>query len=482
MPHKSFDTYEEWDLTPPPIPERSVLFSLEPVGVGTPGVESLTSYIARLASAHAVFPGVLMNKLLKSLAQGNHSHLLHISEGKKTNLLNATGLRARLSVQLLEAVTLRSDLRHLTLLPWSDVFCLPGLVRLTKAWCPHCYEGWRESGETIFDPLLWALQEVTACARHHVPFCQQCPNPACARVQPALCWRSRPGSCAYCQEWLGKPLAALPGREQTLSEAELLRHQWVSRNRGALLALCPTVSLSPPRSRVAFALQGIVGQVTQGNISAFARTINIPQTMVSHWVNGRKLPQIEMLLHICSLLDLSLEALLFQESGSLRPRLRAADEPRVYELRSKWSHVWVSTEQVQQAVEQVLAANDDPPPTLTQVAKRLGQGTSVLYKCHPTACRAISARYKEYAQQRTATRVQHYRVELREAALQLREKGVSPTRGRLEPLLRSPGILRDPKVRQILVEVCREIEEKKDGNLSNELSEISKIDRGGQSF
>jgi hypothetical protein len=37
-------------------------------------------------------------------------------------------------------------------------------------------------------------------------------------------------------------------------------------------------------------------------------------------------------------------------------------------------------------------------------------------------------------------------------------------------------------VRQILVEVCREIEEKKDGDLSNELSEISKIDRGGQSF
>jgi len=477
MPHKSFETYEEWNLTSPPIPERSVLFALEPVGVGTPWVESLTSYIARLAHAHTVFPGVLMNKLLKPLAQGNHAHLLHISEGKKTNLLNATGLRARLSVQLLEAVTLRSDLRHLTLLPWSDVFCLRGLVRTTRAWCPHCYEEWREAGETIFDPLLWALQEVTACTRHHVPFCQQCPNPACARVQPALCWRSRPGFCAYCQQWLGKPLAASPGREQVLSEAELPRHQWVGRNMGALLALCPTRSLSPPRSRVAFALQVVVGQVTQGNISAFARTINIPQTMVSHWVNGRKLPQIEMLLHVCSLLDLSLEALLFQEPSSLRPRLRAADEPRVYELRSKWTHVWVSTEHVQQALEQVLVANDDPPPTLTEVAKRLGQGTPVLYKCHPTACRAISARYKEYAQQRTATRVQRYRVELREAAQQLHEKGVSPTRGRIEPLLRSPGILRDPKVRKLLDEVCHEIEERKDENCPKEFSAISKIGR-----
>lgn len=147
-----------------------------------------------------------------------------------------------------------------------------------------------------------------------------------------------------------------------------------------------------------------------------------------------------------------------------------------------WSHVRVSMEQVRQALEKILTADEDPPPTLTQVAGRLGLGSPVLYKCHPEACYAISARYKEYAQQRTATRVQQYRVELREAARQLYEKGVSPTRGRTEPLLRSPGILRDPKVRQLLVEVCREIEGKKDENLSNQLPEISKIDRGGQSF
>jgi putative transposase len=44
------------------------------------------------------------------------------------------------------------------------------------------------------------------------------------------------------------------------------------------------------------------------------------------------------------------------------------------------------------------------------------------------------------------------------------------------------GILRDPRVRQLLVEVCREIEEKKDGNHSKEFSTISKIDQKGQSL
>ena len=36
MQHKLFETYEAWDLTLPPIPERSIFCSLEPINVGTP--------------------------------------------------------------------------------------------------------------------------------------------------------------------------------------------------------------------------------------------------------------------------------------------------------------------------------------------------------------------------------------------------------------------------------------------------------------
>jgi hypothetical protein len=63
----------------------------------------------------------------------------------------------------------------------------------------------------------------------------------------------------------------------------------------------------------------------------------------------------------------------------------------MYELRSKWTHVRVSLERMRQALEKILAANDDPPPPLTQVAQRLRLGSAVLYKCHPEACYAISA-------------------------------------------------------------------------------------------
>ena len=42
------------DLTPPELPSRSRLYYLEPIGVGTAQVESLTSYLSRLARAHSV--------------------------------------------------------------------------------------------------------------------------------------------------------------------------------------------------------------------------------------------------------------------------------------------------------------------------------------------------------------------------------------------------------------------------------------------
>ncbi len=123
-----------------------------------------------------------------------------------------------------------------------------------------------------------AIQEVTTCVVHQIPLCHQCPNPECARVLPALCWRSRTGYCAYCQRWLGHPPGVSALRDPGMTAAEQGRHRWVSRNVGALLAISPpTVSVPPSRKRLPEALHAIIRQVTQGNISAFARLLHMPQ-------------------------------------------------------------------------------------------------------------------------------------------------------------------------------------------------------------
>lgn len=57
----NFGTTDElWNLEPPNFLPRSRLFHQLPIGVGTPHVESLTSYVSRLAVAHSVPTGTLL--------------------------------------------------------------------------------------------------------------------------------------------------------------------------------------------------------------------------------------------------------------------------------------------------------------------------------------------------------------------------------------------------------------------------------------
>ena len=77
---------EDWSLKPPEIPPRSRLFSLEPVAVGTPYTESLSSYLHRLAQAHCltsqklvmgeIAPLILKDEDKSELLSKNLSHYL----------------------------------------------------------------------------------------------------------------------------------------------------------------------------------------------------------------------------------------------------------------------------------------------------------------------------------------------------------------------------------------------------------------------
>ena len=56
--------FDSWDCRPASVPPRSRLYSLKPIGIGTPFVESLTGYVSRLADAHGVSVGKLVDREL----------------------------------------------------------------------------------------------------------------------------------------------------------------------------------------------------------------------------------------------------------------------------------------------------------------------------------------------------------------------------------------------------------------------------------
>ena len=458
------EEYEAWDLSPLSIPARNTLYALEPIGVGTPWVESLTSYIARLADAHCNFPGVLMEKVVVPLVPGytalEGQHHLFRNDGNKSNLLNATGPRALYAVGALGKLTGRTDLHTLTLLRWAEVLPLRGLIRLTKAWCPACYEDWRLAGKDIYDPLLWVFEEISVCVRHQQPLTMNCPYLDCARPLPALTWRSRPGYCAYCHRWLGKALEAPQLVSSTLKEAELVWQCWITQALGMLLAIAPTVSSPPKRQKVSESIIFLVNQIAGGKIAAFARTLGMSSQIVHHWYHGGRIPEIDILLRLCFLLELSPVDLLCSDANTLCPHLRDMSSLQLPALKRRVK-TEIDRESIHQFLEEIVIKNEEPPPSIPEVARRFGfdpHNIYLLYECHRDACSTITARHWAYLRQRREARMQGYREEIRQIALQLQAQSVSLTQKHIAPHMTQPGILRDPKVRELLWEVCRELE------------------------
>lgn len=181
----------QWNLTAEQLPRRSMLYSSAPVGMGTAMGESLTSYLARLAAAHCVYPGILLREMIFPLLveaeiqdDEPEQHPLWRRDGSGSHLISVTGSRAQAALQVLETLTLRTDLSGLSLSALSEVLPLRGLTRSRLAWCPICYEEWQVDGQAMYDPLLWKFREVSLCVRHGVRLQTLCPN--CDRSLPHL--------------------------------------------------------------------------------------------------------------------------------------------------------------------------------------------------------------------------------------------------------------------------------------------------------
>src|SRR6266849_2616205 len=117
---------EWWDCTRPVKPPQSRLHSLEPVGIGTTFVESLSGYIARLADAHAVSVGNLVGRELSALASSalvcpSREQLASDSHGfcGRSYAINGLEDTSKRWVEAVQTGTMRADLRFLTLLPFE---------------------------------------------------------------------------------------------------------------------------------------------------------------------------------------------------------------------------------------------------------------------------------------------------------------------------------------------------------------------------
>jgi transcriptional regulator with XRE-family HTH domain len=446
------EVWEE-ERSAPGSPSR--LYNLKPIGIGTPLVESLTSYVSRLANAHSVLLRTLVtDEILPNL---NRSHLYQESQPvydhlttfwKRSAMLNGTCSTAGNWVNTIEKLTQRNDLRFLTMLTFSNVLSLRELIRPTQAWCPLCYEEWRKTGQVIYQPLIWQLSVIDNCPQHQTPLHLHCPFIDCGRSLSPLAPRYQLGYCTQCDRWLGNPLQ--PETCQTINSYEQEWQIWMGQALGKLLATVPDLPAIPCQERFATIISTHVHRAMEGNFSEFARCVRFHRRTVWEWAKGLQVPRLDALLQICSYFGITPIDLLtgnFHEIAQIKKDI-FGKKPLTERPHRQFRQF--EAEKLRDALEQVLQSEEYPPPSMREVAQRLNYDQSHLRKHFPDLCKAISARYLAYQQGRRLDRFRKMNAQVQHAAEILQEQACSLSERQVGKMIGKRGIFKEEEVRASL--------------------------------
>jgi transcriptional regulator with XRE-family HTH domain len=294
---------ELWRIAPPTLPPRSRLYSLAPMGIGSSQVECVTSYMMRIADAHAVSLGTLIREEICPNLTACPKRLSFAA----LHSLNGSGPCFVQWVEILGSLTARNDLRALTLLPWRGVLASDGSVRRYRAWCPHCYQECRDHESAVYDPLLWMLAPVTVCPRHEIPLLEICPH--CGKRSLPLSARGRCGFCSHCGGWLGTSLPA-PTTDASAPDLESRLH--TARDVGNLLST-GVMQNTPIHSHLGDNVQRVIANWTYGNRLLFCRIAGVNERTLIAWLSVKVLPSFALLIRIARNLKIPLKRLLLDE-------------------------------------------------------------------------------------------------------------------------------------------------------------------------
>ncbi len=386
---------KSWSLLRPLLPPRSQLYSLEPIGIGTELVESLTGYVARLADAHSVSAGDLVGRVLADLTYPKDAIITPTAKAVRVGghgfracnyAPNGVTETAVKWVHALEVATTRQELQYLTLLPLR--YLVPGrLFRRRRAWCALCFEQWRLAGRIVYEPLIWSIEVSANCRLHARSLDHTCSHCACT-LNPLGVF-SRPGYCERCGSWLGISGGGRSRERPGPPTGE--DGAWISTQVGDLLAMLPFID--PVGAREAFrkSLAVYLDQLTAGNVAAMAEYIRCPPSILRNWLAGTTVPTLENLLRTCRSLNISLMSLVAL-TGPSPANVDAARET-IARAGSRSVSRYQKKSDIRQALEKAL--HDTVPRSLSDVARRMGYAdTERLYQADRDLCHKIAAQYR----------------------------------------------------------------------------------------
>lgn len=402
----------DWKSPPPLLPPRSRLYCLEPIGLGTPMVESLSGYVARLAEAHSTSTALLFGWELaphlqiptvqKKLFGSPKSRILATSFRSVSGAMNGIGVTAQRWIDALEATTMRRDLSPLTMTVWSEVFSHRHLLHRTHAWCAACYEEQRSSSRAVYDLLLWKLKIITACITHRRKLRFNCNH--CGSHVYHLASHSRPGHCSNCRKWLGVKPSSYILRSERLSNDELERGFQLFTLTGEIIAAAPRLVRKPSKQAIAESTSYCV-ELAGGRILPLSNKHNFPKQTLGNWNRGEHVPQLGSLIQLCLRLKISplkfatgylksesvaVDITEIENISVMRPEILRGNESSNVQRRHRKLNLRQAKQTLQAALQETI------PPSVVEVARRIDRQPNTLRYHFPELCKAIVERHATY--------------------------------------------------------------------------------------
>jgi TniQ len=387
MAHPVYECYSQWNINSPPGPARSRLFRLEPIGIGTVHVESLTSYIARLAAEHCVSSRKLL--CVEALNPiGKATEYYRASPHFSAYQINGMGSFVELIVTAFEQLTLREDLHHMTLQTWGNSLSYQQLLRKKRAWCIYCYEERSRAEQSPYELLIWSLAAVTICIKHHTRLCDKCYY--CKYQLPFLATDYHPGYCSRCSKWLGASDTAKSERsEEPVTEADVSRQFQIQHTVGELLS--STTGLKYPPSQQSFIanLIKLIEKNADGSINVFSNIVGIWSGTIRRLLASETKLSLTNLCQICSRLNVTALDLLAEQGNmkDLKRRHIVLEDVSALRVIRSWS-------EVEDNLKAVL--KEHPPPSMEATARKLAYYPPKIKRHFPELCEQIIFRYREY--------------------------------------------------------------------------------------
>lgn len=421
---------------------RSRLYNLKPEGIGTYRVESLLSYLIRLAEKHHVSVWKLLDVEISE--QFSKAYLKGYAKKRQTNhafSINGCSEITEEYVNALESLTTRDDLINLTLLNGKGLINTKrNILKIHRTWCSECFQNWKTNKLEIYEPLIWNIKYINFCPDHQVKLEEKCPS--CGQKNGLISSSHRVGYCGKCGEWLGKESS----KENFQVDCTDWDY-WCILNFKDILEFFQCSNFVPLGKYSSEILKMLINQYTNGNISEFRRLFKIEHDNVS----GRHCISFEKLLTLSFFFKMSIVDLInFKSIDKNNINIQAIEKT------TNMQHTYnvVNEKDLRKELLDILNSDQKPPLSMAQVIKISKYSSYTLYKYANDLCKEIALKRKKYIIEKKIEKRNKIKNDVREIVKELLNKGISPTENNVKKWLHDN--IYNKELKEIIDEILME--------------------------